>query len=135
MEGSVFEYLGIEIHKTSEGGYQFLQKGLTIKILDATKMMDCNAKSAPTKQDAPLGSNPNRKLAKREWNYASVIGMMLYLAENSRPECARFTHNTKASHEEAVLRICRYLKRTINDGMIFKPCKDSTVDCYVDAEI
>ena len=49
-------------------------------------------------------------------------------------QCARFTHNTKASHEEAVLRICRYLKGTINDGMIFKPCKDSTLDCYVDAD-
>ena len=42
--------------------------------------------------------------------------------------------HTKASHEEAVLRICQYLKGTINDGMIFKPCKDSIVDCYVDAD-
>ena len=141
VEGSVSEYLGIEIHKTSEGGYQFLQNGLTIKILEATKMMDCNTKYTPTKQDAPLGSDLNGKLPKREWNYASVIGMMLYLAANSRPDisfavhqCARFTHNTKASHEEAVLRICQYLKGTINDGMIFKPCKDSTVDCYVDAD-
>ena len=141
VEGSVSEYLGIEIHKTSEGGYQFLQKGLITKILEATKMVDCNAKSTPTKQDAPLGSDLNGELAKREWNYASVIGMMLYLAANSRPDisfavhqCARFTHNTKASHEEAVLRICRYLKGTINDGMIFKPCKDSTLDCYVDAD-
>ena len=128
------EYLGIEIHKTSEGGYQFLQKGLTIKILDATKMMDCNAKSTPITPDAPLGSDLNGKLAKREWNYASVIGMMLYITANSKPDisfavhqCAKFTHNAKASHEDAVLRNCRYLKGTINDGMIFKPCKDSTV--------
>ena len=113
VEGSVSEYLGIEIYKTSEGGYQFLQKGLIMKILEATRMMDCNAKSTPTKQDAPLGSDLNGKLPKREWNDASVIEMMLYLAANSRPDisfavhqCARFTHNTKASHEEAVLRIC-----------------------------
>ena len=110
VEGSVSEYLGIEIHKTSEGGYQFLQKGLITKILEATKMVDCNAKSTPTKQDAPLGSDLNGKLAKREWNHASVIGIMLYLAANSRPDisfavhqCARFTHNTKASHEVYLL--------------------------------
>ena len=54
-------------------------KRIDNQILEATKMMDCNAKCTPTKQDAPLGSDLNGKLAKREWKYASVIGMMLYL--------------------------------------------------------
>ena len=68
-------------------------------------MVDCNAKSTPTKQDAPLGSDLSGKLAKREWNYASMTGMMLYLAENSKPDisfavhqCAGCTHNAKVSH-------------------------------------
>ena len=55
-------------------------------------MMDCNAKSTPTKQDAPLVSDLNGKLAKREWNYAIVIGMMLYLEANSRPDISFAVH-------------------------------------------
>ena len=51
--------------------------------------------------------------------------MLLYLVANSRPEiayavhqCARFTHNPKASHGAAVKRICRYLQRTKMKGLI-----------------
>ena len=68
--------------------------------------------------------------------------MLLYLASNSRPEiayavhqCARFTHNPKASHAKAVKRICRYLKGTRDQGMILTPSKEClAVDCYVDAD-
>ena len=73
--------------------------------------------------------------------------MMLYLANNSRPEiafavhqCARFTHCVRASHEDAILGICRYLKETRFDGngkpqgMLFRPDKELRLDCYADAD-
>ena len=76
-----------------------------------------------------------------KWSYSSVVGMLLYLASNSRPDiafathqCARFTHSPKASHEAAILRICRYLQGTKDDGLIFTPTTDLNVDCYVDAD-
>jgi len=63
------------------------------------------------------------------------------LASNSRPDiqyavhqCARFTHNPRASHEQAILRICRYLKDTHNQGLVFKPQAELALDCYVDAD-
>ena len=65
----------------------------------------------------------------------------MFLAANSKPDiafavhqCARFTHCTRRSHEQAVIRICRYLKGTRQDGMIFRPTKNLTVDCYADAD-
>ena len=66
----------------------------------------------------------------------------MYLASNSRPDiafavhqCARFTHNSKASHEKGLLRICAYLKGTHDKGLIFKPTFNNiSVDCYVDAD-
>ena len=70
----------------------------------------------PTKFDALLGTDMTGYEAKGDLpnSYAYVIGMMLYLASNTRPDisfavhqCARFTHNTKVSHETAVKRICR----------------------------
>ena len=67
--------------------------------------------------------------------------MMLYLESNTRPDisfsvhqCARFTHNTKASHETAVKRICRYLHGTKENGLVFNPSKKLVVDCYADAD-
>eukprot|EP00957_Ditylum_brightwellii_P019227 1449315-Ditylum_brightwellii.AAC.1 len=49
------------------------------------------------------------------WNYASVVGMLMYLTSKSSPEiafaahqCVRFTHCIKHSHEQAVLQICKY---------------------------
>ena len=65
----------------------------------------------------------------------------MFLAANSRQhiafavhQCARFTHCTRRSHEQAVIRICRYLKGTKQDGMIFRPSKNMMVDCYADAD-
>ena len=45
-------------------------------------MEDCNGLPTPTKVEAPLGTGVNGYEAKRDWpnTYASVTGMMLYLA-------------------------------------------------------
>ena len=63
--------------------------------------------------------------------------MMLYLASNTIPDisfavhqCAQFTHNTKASHETTLKRICRYLQCTKENGLVFNPYKRLVMDCY-----
>ena len=124
IDGDVKEYLGIGINKRTKeegGGYVLHQTGLINKILATTGMTDCNGKKTPTTSDAPLGTNPRVDPARyqNKWSYASVVGMMMYLASNSQPEiqfavhqCARFTHNFNSTHEDAILRICRYLKET-----------------------
>ena len=67
--------------------------------------------------------------------------MMLYLASNTRPDisfafhqCARFTHNTKVSHDTYVKRICRYLQGTKDNGLVFNLSKKLVVDCYADTD-
>ena len=61
-----------------------------------------------------------------QWGYASVVGMLLYLSGNSRPDIAfsvnqatRFTHDPKDSHATAIKRIVKYLKATRDKGLIF----------------
>ena len=51
-------------------------------------MEDCNGLPTPTKVEAPLGTDVNGTESKIDWpnSYASVIGMMLYLASNTRPD-------------------------------------------------
>ena len=85
-----------------------------------------------------LGKDKEVPAFVEKWRYSSVVGMILYLVASSQPEiaytvhqCARFTHDPKASHGNAVKRICQYLKGTKNKGMILFPSKQLTVDCFV----
>ena len=137
------EFLGIDIKTLYDGGFQFCQTGLIRKVLEATGMEDCNGLPTPTKVEAPLGIDVNGYEAKRDCTNlcASVIGMMLYLESNTRTDisfdvhqCARFTHNTKASHKTAVKRICRYLQGTKDKDLVFNPSNKLVVDCYANAE-
>ena len=136
------DLLGIDIMALDNGGFQFCQTGLIRKVLEATGMEHSNGLPTPTKVEAPLGTDVNGSEAKRYCpnSYASVIGMMLYLALKTRPDisfavnqCARFTHNTKVSHETALNRIFRYLQGTKENGLVFNPSKKLVVDCYADA--
>ena len=95
-------------------------------------MEHSNGLPTPTNVEATLGTDVNGSEAKRDWpnSYASVIGTMLYLAPNTRPDIsfsvhqnARFKHNTKTSHKTAVKRICRYLQGTKDNGLVFNPSK------------
>ena len=90
-------------------------------------MSDCNTRGSPAIY-SPLGTNTNGSHQKDIWNYASVIGMIMYLASNAHPEikfaddnCDRFTHFPRASHEEAVKHIYRYLLLVKGQGLSFQP--------------
>ena len=50
-------------------------------------------------------------------------------------QAARFTHNPRRSHEQAVKRTVRYLKKTAKEGLILKTNrKRFQMDCYDDAD-
>ena len=115
------EFLDIDIKTLDNGGFQFCQTGLIHKVLEATGMEHCNRLPTLTKVEAPLGTYVNGSEAKRDWtnSYDYVIGIMLYLSSNTRPDisfyihhCARFTHTTKASYKTDMKRICWYLQGT-----------------------
>ena len=74
------------------------------------------------------------------WNYRSTIGMLLYLTTKTCPDCAlavsqvaRFSHDPKKSHVNAVKTIIRYLHRTNDKGMIVRPTRVLSLEDYVDA--
>ena len=68
-------------------------------------MDNCNGFPTPTKVEATLGKYENGSEANRDCtkSYASIIGMILYLASNTTSDisfdvhqCVHFTHNTKS---------------------------------------
>ena len=49
------------------------------KILETVIIPDCNTWGYPTKI-TPLGTDTNGTHRKEQWNYTSVIGMLMYLS-------------------------------------------------------
>ena len=60
---------------------------------------------------------------------------------NTRPniafavhQCAKYCNNPKLLHEKAVKYIIRYLVKTKDKGLTYKPTANGKLDAYVDAD-
>ena len=140
-EGTFTDFLGIRFTRDhANNTITLTQKGLINKIIKATGMEDCNPNWIPASQ-LSLGIDPEGPPLSESWNYPSIVGMLLYLSTNTRPDItfavsqvARFSHSPKRSHGTAIKTIVRYLSRTIEFGMIVKPTGTLNLDCYVDVD-
>jgi hypothetical protein len=133
-------FLGVQIATDKYGAKTLTQTGLIDRILRMTNMLEASGKATPAAYGA-LGKDANGDPRQEPWNYRAVIGMMLYLSSNSRPDisfavnqCARYSTNPTLKHEIAVKRIVRYLKQTRDRGMIISPKPNLTLDLWVDAD-
>jgi hypothetical protein len=82
IEDDAFTFLGVELKRHDDGTVEFLQRSLIKKILANCKMTDCNTKSTPANQ-TPLGTDANGPTFDRSFDYASIVGMLMYLSSNS----------------------------------------------------
>ena len=103
-------------------------------------MDQTNAKGTPAECKL-LVKDENGKPQQDTFNYASVVGMLLYLSGHTRPDLvysvsqvARFMFNPKHSHGIAIKQIARYLIGTKDKGMIIKPTSTIDIDAYPDAD-
>ena len=141
IEGDFNSYLGIGIEEFPDGSRHMTQSGLIKKILATSQMSNCNPNWTPSTQVA-LGSDPDGELYDHsKFSYSSIVGMLLYLANNTRPDIAfavsqvaRYTHSPKESHAKAVKMIIRYLARTQDKGLIVKSDGSFNMRCWVDAD-
>jgi hypothetical protein len=98
-EGKVGNFLGIRIEKVGERTFKLTQLGLIEKVLQAAGMADCRGVSTPA-NTTPVGTDVHGDKFIESWDYPSIIGMLMYLAGNTRPDiayavhqAAHFTHN------------------------------------------
>jgi hypothetical protein len=142
VEGSFAKYLGIQFKPINKSGSVMMtQTGLIDKIINTAGMTDCNPNTTPATREA-LAKDPDGPDMTESWNYRSIVGMMLYLSVNTRPDItfavsqvARFSHQPKQSHAKAVKIIIRYLAGTKDKGTIFNPPENFHISCYVDADL
>jgi hypothetical protein len=139
-EGEVGDFLGIRIEKQKGNTFLLTQTGLIDKVITSGGMEDCN-KLATTAEESTVGADIDGLPFKETWKYASIVGMLIYLASNTRPDidyavhqAARYSYGTKNSQALAFKRIIRYLKGTADKGIIFKPNKSNNIDCHVHSD-
>ncbi len=107
-EGSFTKFLSINHACLPDGRIELTQSGLIKKIISTAGMNQCKPNEVPTRCD-PLGLDPEGPAMKDAFSYPSIVGMLLYLSSNTRPDIAfavsqvaRFTHNPKESHSTAL---------------------------------
>jgi hypothetical protein len=119
--GKLNYYLGIEVFQ-QEDSIVIKQEAYARKVLEETRMDDCNLTHVPIE--------PNLKLTKAEdetdvqpTEYRKVVGCLRYLL-HTRPDMAfsvgmvsRYMQQPKTSHLAALKQILRYLKGTMSYGI------------------
>jgi hypothetical protein len=80
-------------------------------------------------------SSPAMQTQYEPFNYRRAIGLLMYLANTSRPDiahpvnfAARFVQNPGSSHVRAVRQIFRYLSGTRHYGLLFQRQDDTVTD-------
>ena len=119
------------------------QPALTETIIQSLGLEnDSKQHKPPPAVSPPLHKHEDSEPFNEKWHNRSLIGMLTYLARNTRPDieyavhqCARFQCNPRKPHGNAIKCIGRYLIGTRDKGLTFKPTKDlSHFECYVDAD-
>jgi hypothetical protein len=141
VEQDVAGFLGVHLDRDSSTGHiKLTQIGLTKRIIEALGVGNEPIKATPARRE-PLVMDRDGDPPNGTYSYASVIGMLQYLHSHSRPDityavsqCARYVHCTRRSHEIALEHIGRYLRGTVNNGLILRPDGTLNIDDYVDAD-
>jgi hypothetical protein len=141
VEDDVAGFLGVHIDHNDDGTVRLTQTGLIDRVILAMGLEDANPKGTPAPRES-LGRDLKGNPFSQEFNYASVVGMLMYLCNNTRPEiafavnqCARYTHFPTEKHGNYLKHIGKYLKGTRGKGLILNPKRNDPlkIDCYADA--
>ena len=143
--GKVRRCLGLEFNWLSNGTCVLSQTQYSLKVLERFNMTECKPIGCPiargsklTKSMSPTTAEEIKEMEKVP--YRSAVGSLIYLVTGTRPdlavatgEVAKYCNNPGLQHWAAVKRILRYLKGTVNLGLLFNP-KNSTLVGYSDAD-
>jgi len=136
--GEIHYCLGIEFEK-SDCGYKISQKAYIKDILKKFGMEECKSVSTPMEPGTKLVSSEENQNSK-DIPYREIVGSLNYLAVATRPDIAhsvsvlsQFNSCYDESHWKAAKRILRYLKGSLDLGIIYKK-NNKNLQGYVDAD-
>ncbi|CAN6439380.1 unnamed protein product [Victoria cruziana] len=121
--GSLRYFLGVEVDRKGDT-LTLSQHKYVLDILHKTGMENCKAISTPCLLNHKMSSKEGKPFHDPTL-FRSIVGMLQYLTF-TRPDIvysvnqvSQFMHAPTDAHMEAVKRILRYLKGTLNDGLVY----------------
>uniref|UniRef100_A0A803Q711 Polyprotein n=1 Tax=Cannabis sativa TaxID=3483 RepID=A0A803Q711_CANSA len=136
--GTLDYFLGIQVHQLSIG-LHLCQKKYITDLLCKAKMDNANPLPTPMTGGEKLSTFNSDPIADPK-QYRSIVGALHY-AVITRPEIAyavnkvsQYMHNPLDSHFKVVKKILRYLKGTLDYGLLLKPCLALNIIGFCDAD-
>ncbi|GAU29238.1 hypothetical protein TSUD_362280 [Trifolium subterraneum] len=140
--GEVDYFLGIQVQHNKSGGLLLHQSTYIKDLLSKTNMENCKPIGSPMVNSCRLSKFGTDAMTDASL-YRSTVGALQY-ATLTRPDIAysvnkvcQFMSHPLESHWKAVKRILRYLKGTINHGLLLHPSTSSppfSLRAYSDAD-
>lgn len=135
--GELKFFLGIQVLKV-DGFYALNQKAFIHKLLE--RFMIADAKTAKIPMDPGYAQQKEEEPFENQEIYQSLIGSLLYLSTNTRPDIAictsmlgrKTSSPTKLDWTEGK-RVLKYLKGTIDHSLVLKST-GCDLECFVDAD-
>ncbi|KAK2994886.1 hypothetical protein RJ640_002279 [Escallonia rubra] len=136
--GSLTFFLGIEVIH-SRTGLLLLQRKYIADLLKRTNLSEAKPVHTPMATATQL-SRHQGDLISFPSEYRSIVGALQYLSF-TRPDIsfsvnkvAQFMHAPTSEHWTAVKRILRYLKDTINHGLLLTRSSNLSLSAFSDAD-
>ncbi|XP_020396473.1 uncharacterized mitochondrial protein AtMg00810 [Zea mays] len=136
--GPLHHFLGITAEHRSQGLFLH-QRQYAIDILERAGMSDCKPCSTPVDTQAKLSEDDGPPVANAT-SYRSLTGALQYLTF-SRPDIAYAVqqvclhmHTPREPHLIALKRIMRYLRGSLDYGLLLRPSLTSELVVYTDAD-
>jgi histone deacetylase 1/2 len=141
-QGSITDYLGVNVEHLPNGDIKLSQPHLIDQIIDEVHISKRIAgKQTPAAATKILRRDETAPSFDQRFNYRRAVGKLNFLEKSTRPDIsyathqvARFSEDPKASHGEAIEHIVKYLRDTRNDGIILRPVQDKSFEIFADAD-
>jgi hypothetical protein len=140
-QGHPADYVGVNIKKTKDRSYEFLQRALIDSIIQDVGLTDNKIKPVTAKVATLLHAHRDEPSFNLNFIYCSVVGNLHYLAQTTCPDImyavhqiAKYSADPREPHDEAILYLVRYLKKSRELGICFNPKPEKGFECYCDAD-
>lgn len=134
---NVKTFLGLEISRLENGSIFVNQEKYIESMLDRFHLKEANSVSTPIKIAWNAGSFENEKCDAPD---REAVGCLMFVQVVSRPDISfainvisRVLENPTLAHWKLVKRIFRYLKGTIDVGLLFC-CENDVFEAFSDAD-
>ena len=140
-EPGLGDFLGVNIRYNEDGTIFLSQPKLTESIVSDLRLTEATSKKLPAVSTRILRRHLEEPPFDEHFHYRAVIGKLNYLEKSTRPDiayavhqCARFSADPRESHGKAVKHIGRYLRGTIDKGLMLTPDTSKGFDVYSDSD-